>query len=208
MFVSNKKKTGRLLATLIAMLVIASANARAANPHPSLYTAACDRNPGLNAYTFRMTIEMAMHHFPWLHFNVAGNGEYVRGQIYSVHLDHMPFFAAGFKTIDLSPLDPSMWQKQYDVRVVERRSGSMTFGLRPKRTDPHDANPLVQALVSLDERYSTRAVTMQYLHGTIELNVRLEETGGYRLPVGGDVNIDMPGESLSAHASFTQYTIS
>ena len=48
---------------------------------------------------------------------------------------------------------------------------------------------------------------MQYLHGTIQLNIRLEETDGYRLPAGGDVNIDMPGEALTAHATFTEYAI-
>jgi len=216
MFIPSIKETKRFLAradlpptgvALLAMLLVASASARGANDHHSLHAAACNRNPGLNAYTFRMSVAMAMRHFPWLHFQLSGPGQYVRGQVYSVHLDHMPFFATNFSTIDLSPLDPNMWSKQYVVRVVGRRTGWTTFALRPKKVDARDGNPLVQAFATLDARHSTRTVTMQYLHGTIQLNIRLEETDGYRLPAGGDVNIDMPGEALTAHATFTEYAV-
>ena len=209
MLIPSVKETKRFLGVLVSLaaLILASASARATTDRSALYAAACNRNPGLNAYTFRMSVAMAMRHFPWLRFHLSGPGQYVRGQVYTVHLDHMPFFATNFSTVDLSPLDPNMWQKQYAVRVIDRRPESTTFGLRPKRTDPQDGNPLIQTLVTLDDRYSTRAVTMQYLHGTIQLNIRLAETSGYRLPAGGDVNIDMPGEVLTAHATFTEYAI-
>ncbi len=217
MVIPLTNKTKRLLARLYsaratvaavsAVLIVVNAEAGAAIAPTSIFAAACNRNAGLNAYTFQMTVAMAMRHFPWLHFHINGSGQYVRGQLYDVNFEHMPFFATAFRTIDLSPLDPSMWQKQYAVRLVGQHQGSTTFSLRPKTSDRRDANPLVQAIVTLDSRYATRTVAMQYAHGTITLTIHPSQTQGYRLPAGGDVNIDMPGEALTAHAMFTQYTI-
>ncbi len=173
----------------------------------SSFALASDRNPSLSAYTFHMRVAMAMRHFPWLHFHIDGEGRYVRGEDYVVHFNSMPFFVRGIRQIDLSPLDPSIWPKQYDIVATDAHDGMTTFTLRPRKQDPRDPNPLVEALVTLDSNYSTREVDLRYRSGEIRMDITLAEIQGFRLPASGVVGVDMPGQSLSARASFTDYTI-
>jgi hypothetical protein len=171
------------------------------------FALASDRNPLLTAYTFHMRVAMAMRHFPWLHFHIDGNGQYVRGENYVVRFTSMPFFARGMKQIDLSPLDPSIWPKQYTIAASDQRDGMTTFTLYPRKQDPQDPNPLVEALVTLDSHYSTREVDLRYRNGEIRMNLTLADIQGFRLPASGIVGVDMPGQTLSAQALFTDYTI-
>lgn len=195
-------------ALLLALAMPIPAPAVTGNPgNPAALAPAQRRNPSLSAYTFHMTVAMAMRHFPWLHFHMEGTGHYVRGEDYGVRFTKMPFFARSFKQIDLSPLDPSMWPKRYLVSVVDQNDGMTTFALREKLPDPHERNPLVEALVTLDAHYSTRQVVLHYANGVIQLSLTPTEIQGYRLPTSGVVSINMPGEALSAHANFTNYAI-
>jgi hypothetical protein len=173
----------------------------------SSFALANDRNPLLTAYTFHMRVALAMRHFPWLHFHIDGDGRYVRGENYIVHFTSMPFFARGMKQIDLSPLDPSIWPKQYTIAAIDRRDGMTTFTLYPLKQDPRDPNPLVEALVTLDSHYSTREVDLRYRSGEIRMNLTLADIQGFRLPASGVVGVNMPGQVLSAQALFTDYTI-
>jgi hypothetical protein len=191
-----------------ALLVFASTSPAPATDGDSALAAARARNPSLTAYTFHMTVAMAMRHFPWLHFHIDGDGQYVRGQDYVVHFSKMPFFAKGINKIDLSALDPSMWQKDYFVSVAARDAGTTTFALRPRKTDPNDKDPLVQAYVTLDANNATRDVVMHYTDGgDIHLSLTPGEAHGYRLPASGDAEINTAGQALSAHADFTDYEI-
>ncbi|MGB6984399.1 MAG: hypothetical protein WBD74_00340 [Candidatus Aquilonibacter sp.] len=169
--------------------------------------AGASSNPSPTAYTFHLDAAMAMRHFPWLHFHVAGTGEYHRGQDYVVHLTQMPFFVRGHNEIDLSALDPSMWAKQFTVAHVTQHDGMTTFDLRERASESQDQNPLIEALVTLDAQQSTRDVVMRYAHGEIHLTLTLGDTQGYRLPATLTADIDMPGEALVAHANFSDYTI-
>lgn len=167
----------------------------------------CQPKPSLSEYTFKMNVALKMRHFPWLRFDIAGDGRYVRGHMHLVRFTQMPFFARGFHQIDLSPLDPCMWPKQYTVSLVKARDGMSTFLLRPRRTDPRDKNPLVEAFATLDSASSTRVLNLHYTQGTIRLVVTPAQIERYRLPVSANVSINMPGESLSAHATLTKYNI-
>ncbi|MGZ3546814.1 MAG: hypothetical protein ACXWNZ_00630 [Vulcanimicrobiaceae bacterium] len=192
----------------VGALIVVSAPPAPAIDGDTAFAAARARNPSLTAYTFHMNVAMAMHHFPWLHFRVEGTGQYIRGQDYVVHFTQMPFFAKGINKIDLSALDPSMWQARYNVSVAAENDGMKTFSLHPRETDPNDKNPLAQALVTLDTNDATREVRLQYADGgEIHLSLTPGDTDGFRLPVTCDAEINMPGQALSAHADFTDYTI-
>jgi hypothetical protein len=171
------------------------------------FAQASSRNPSLDAYSFRLDAAMAMKHFPWLHFHMAGTGQYVRGERYVVNFTQLPFFARNVQQVDLSPLDPSMWSKRYIVNVTLRTESTTTFLLQPREPDTRDANPLLEALVTLDAQQATRDVVLLYNNGQIHLILTPAETDGYRLPASFTADIDMPGEALTAQAKFSDYTI-
>jgi|GEM_PF-5421383 len=159
------------------------------------------------AYTFHMNATIVMRVFPWLHFRIGGDGQYVRGKTYVVHFTRMPFFAKGFQQIDLSPLEPSMWPKRYFVSIADSHDGMTMFALRPRKSDPQNRNQLAEAFVTLDATQATRSVDLRYTDGEIQINLTPGETQGYHLPAIIDANINMPGEVLAAHGEFTDYTI-
>ncbi len=148
-----------------------------------------------------------MQTFPWLRFNLDGDGNYERGQRYEIDFTRVPFFASNFKKVDLSALDPTMWEKQFFVQLMGQKDGMTIFELRPRKVDPSEKNPLVAALVTLDGNDSTRDVALQYTSGTIHMSLNPIQTQGFLLPESSDVDIKMPGRNLSAHADFTDYTI-
>jgi hypothetical protein len=196
----------RTEALALAILLVGADWAGAGGP-ANAQLACARRNPSLVEYTFDMNVALRMRHFPWFRFSIAGNGHYVRGQAHIVRFTKMPVFARGFHQIDLSPLDPCMWPNSYVASLDGTRGGMTTFLLRPKRVDPQDKNPMVEALVTLDAEDSTREVTLHYARGSITLALTPAAVGEYRLPSNADVTIDMPGQSLSAHADLSDYVI-
>jgi hypothetical protein len=201
----NYWKTAASIGALLVWVIAPSASVRA---DQSPFALACNRNPSLTAYTFDMNVVVAMRHFPWLHFRLAGAGQNVRGERYMVRFTKTPFFAKGFNKIDLSALDPRMWKKQYDVSLVDQKNSMTTFSLRPLDEGQDQKNSLKDALVTLDANYATRTVVLEYDDGgNITFNLTPANTNGYWLPVTGEAQIDMPGEVLTAHASFTDYAI-
>jgi hypothetical protein len=199
------------LARAAVCVLLASVPAVAADgPDDAAWPAlACaeSRNPTLGAYTFALNVAMRMRHFPWLRFRMAGTGEYLRGQAYSVTFTQRPSFAEAFKNVDLSALDPSMWSHSYTIQFAGAKAGVSTFFLWPRRNDAQQADPLREAVVSLDSSYSTRSVLLHYTDGDIQLDVTPARVGEYRLPFTSDVSIDMPGHDLSARAEFSDYSI-
>jgi|SRR5579863_4243567 len=165
---------------------------------------ATDRNPSLLAYTFDMTVAMRMRHFPWLPLHMSGTGRFVRGQSYVVKFSQEPAFAK-IQTIDLSALDPSMWQREYSIQFAGSDSGLSSFILRPLRVDSRDGNALRDALVTLDDRYATRSVEYHYRSGDIRMNVTPAAVQDYRLPGAGAINVNLRGSALSGSANFSNY---
>lgn len=191
---------------LLASPIFLSVGDVSASVNPS-ELACADLNPSLTEYTFDMDVAMSMRHFPWLRFHLDGSGRYVRGESEAVDFTRVPFFARGFSQIDLSPLDPCMWPHLYTVRALGAGDGTIAFSLRPKKVDPNDQNPLVEAVVTLDSAYDTREVVLHYENGSITLALTPASILGYRLPASGEADIDMPGRSLTARADFTNYAI-
>ncbi len=166
-----------------------------------------NRNPSLKAYTFRVSVAMRMQTFPWLRFHLDGNGDYVRAQRYVIEFTNTPFFARNLQSIDLSALDPTMWPQRFVVSVEGQKNGMTTFLVRSRKVNPADPNPLVAADVTLDADDATRNVDLHYRSGEIQMNLTPAQVQGYHLPISFDVNVRMPGQTLSAHAAFTDYTI-
>ncbi len=191
----------------LASALLAVVGAVPVGAHDSAFIAARDRNPSLKAYSFHVSVAMRMQTFPWLRFHLDGIGNYERGRRYEIQFTRVPFFAQDFKKVDLSALDPTMWQKQFFVQLAGQKNGMTTFELRPRKVDPKEQNPLVSAQVMLDEKDSTRDVVLQYASGEIHMSLNPTQTQGFRLPESSDVDVKLPGRSLSAHVDFTDYTI-
>lgn len=143
---------------------------------------------------------MAMHHFPWLHFRLIGDGLYQRGDRYIVHFTQMPRFASQIHDIDLSMLDPSLWPKNYRYAAAGSEDAGTIFNLKAL----HDPM-LAKAQVALNER-GADWVDATYTDGMhIHMNVSSADAGGYLLPSTLDVTIDYPHMPLSATATFGGY---
>ncbi|MBV8637864.1 MAG: hypothetical protein JO322_07235 [Candidatus Eremiobacteraeota bacterium] len=197
---------GKTAAFAAALFIFAGVAASPAPVDPAL-VAARNRNPSLKAYTFHADVAMQMQTFPWLRFHLDGNGDYVRGKRYVIEFTRTPFFARNIKSIDLSALDPTLWPERFFVSVENRNDGMTTFLLRARNVDQSDPNPLVVADVTLDADEATRDVDLHYKSGEIQMHLTPGETQGYHLPVTFDVMVRMPGQTLNAHAAFTDYAI-
>jgi hypothetical protein len=157
------------------------------------------RDKTLPNFTFHADVAVAMHHFPWLHFHLIGDGQYRRHGRYVVHFTQMPFFAKNVHDIDLSLLNPALWRKEY---VVSERgiSGQDTVFDLQARHDPS----LKSAEVALNEN-GPDWVDATYADGThIHMTVTATESG-FLLPTKLDCAIDVPHMPLSATADFTDY---
>ena len=103
----------------LATVLLAVVGAIPVGASDSAFTAACDRNPSLKAYSFRASVAMRMQTFPWMRFHLDGTGDYERGERYEIQFTRVPFFAKDFTKVDLSALDPTMWEKQFFVQLVQ-----------------------------------------------------------------------------------------
>lgn len=197
---------GKTAALSAALAVLSGVGTSPASVDPAI-VAARDHNPSLKAYTFNADVAMQMTTFPWLRFHLHGTGDYQRGRRYDIQFDRTPFFARNVKSIDLSALDPTMWPHRFIVNVENQNDGMTTFLLRARKIDPTDPNPLVAADVTLDPNEATRNVDLHYKSGEIQMNLTPGDMQGYQLPMSFDVMVRLPGQTMNAHAAFSNYTI-
>lgn len=166
--------------------------------------AALNLTASVPSYTFHMQVAMAMRHFPWLHFHMDGEGEYLPSQSYVVHFDRVPwFFPKKHNDVDLSMLDPVMWPARY-AYAPAGKSGDLTLYELHALDDPN----LKEATVALGPRGAARSVEVQYTDGaTIDMHVRCNTVDGFFLPKDLSADINEPHLALSAHARFDDYII-
>lgn len=187
-------------ATLVALsLLLTGAIAR--NDNCSAIIAAVDaRNSTLPNFTFHADVAVRMHHFPWMHFHLSGDGTYKKGNRYWVHFTQMPFFAKQVHDIDLSMLDPTLWPKNYAYEASGIDGDDAIFNLQAL----HDPT-LEKAQVALNNQ-GADWVDATYNDGMhIHMSVKPGQSGAYLLPQTMDVSIDYPHMPLSASADFTGY---
>ena len=190
----------------ILILLPASLAATHASDGAVVIAAAYGRNETLRAYTFHMNVKMAMHHFPWLHFSMQGDGQYDRSGKYCVHFTQMPGFAAGkVHDIDLTMIDPNMWPGRYRYYEIGEQDGDSIFALASANADDKS---LANATVALNPASGARWVDVTYSDGTrIRMQVSSEFVRGYLLPQTIEADVDYPHMPLSAHAEFNGYDL-
>lgn len=149
-----------------------------------------------------MNVVMAMRHFPWLHFHMDGEGEYLPGQSYLVHFTNVPwFFPKDHHDIDLSMLDPSMWPKHFVAQQIGQHNGETTFALHAL-SDP----TLKGAIVTLGPYGHARRVDTTYQDGShITMNVTETTIAGFLVPQTLTADINEPHLALSCNADFKDY---
>ncbi len=154
-------------------------------------------------YSFHMSVVMAMRHFPWLHFHMTGDGEYVAGQSYQVHFTSAPwFFPPQRHDVDLSMLDPAMWPGRFITTEIDRGRNGERLVLLHAVADP----TLRDATVTLGPFGRTRVLDINYTDGAhIEMNVAWSTIEGFVLPSNLTATIDEPHLALSANADFNDY---
>lgn len=187
--------------TLVASLVTGVPNGTLEDG-TTVLASASTRNVGLQSFTFHADIAMAMHHFPWLHFHVHGIGDYRRGDRYVLQLSGLPF-TSGVRQIDLSLLDPSMWEHRYRYHAIGEKDGDTLFALQALRD-----STLKTATVAVSP-LGAHWVDATYADGThIHMTVGAGDVQGFLLPATLTAEVDRPHMPLSANATFTDYAIS
>jgi hypothetical protein len=170
----------------------------------AIIAAASTRNDGLQSFTFRANVAMAMRHFPWLHFHVSGTGDYKRGDHYVLRLSGGLPFSSAMHEIDLSMIDPGMWSSRYRYDVTGQRAGDTLFSLQSL----HDPG-LTAATVALTPLGRADWVDSKYADGThVHMTVNSNDVEGFSLPASLTADVDRPHMPLSADAKFSDYVIS
>jgi hypothetical protein len=155
------------------------------------------------SYTFHMDVAMAMRHFPWLHFNMSGVGEYEPGQSYDVRFTKVPWFLPKQQSnIDLSMLDPLMWPSRFEYVETGQQNDTTLYELHSLKT-----TSLENAIVALGPKGGASWVNATYNDGTtIDMKVKCSNVNGFMLPAGLSAEIDEPHLALSADAAFEDYS--
>ncbi len=184
-----------------SVILLALASPAAGRTAPANATIAEGAPPP--SYTFRLDVAMAMRHFPWLHFNLEGDGVYDPGESYKVHFTKVPWFAPRKQhDADLSMLDPLMWPRHYTYEETGEQNENRVYTLHAI-----DDPTLVNATVAIGPRGKARQVDASYNDGThIEMHVTSSDVDGFFLPENLTADIDEPHLALSANADFKDYT--
>ena len=161
------------------------------------------RNAGIRSYTFDLHVHIVVHMFPEVRFGLDGQGEYRRPSQFFVRFKKVPWFGKSFERINLGPLDPTTWPKQYTITVAQHDGDVTVLSMR----DRVKSN-LTEARATIDARDGLRQLVWLYNYGgRIQLDVRPREVSGFPLPEAEDASIKMPNVSASAHADFTNYRV-
>jgi hypothetical protein len=197
-----------VVVTALTSGIVASLGTNAPAGIPSegaaIIAAASTRNDGLQSFTFRANVAMAMRHFPWLHFHVSGTGDYKRGDHYVLRLTSGLPFSSAMHEIDLSMIDPGMWSSRYRYEVTGQRGADTLFALQAL----HDSS-LTSATVALTPWGGADWVDSKYADGThVHMTVNSNDVGGFLLPSTLTADVDRPRMPLSADAKFSDYVVS
>jgi hypothetical protein len=184
------------------LLLLSSAVPGRAADGSTLVALVSARNESLSHYTFHMNVAMVMRHFPWLHFRMGGVGKYDRAHAsYAVHFTSVPWFAKKAHDIDLSMIDPSLWDGKYDYHVVGMQGSDTIFSL--KSTDGDD---IKSATVAINPNSGVQWTDVTYGDGThIHLTVGSQSIDGFLLPSALTAQVDYGKMPLSASADITDY---
>ena len=161
------------------------------------------RNASVKHFTFDVDAHIALLTFPWIRFELRGNGAYTRGGDYTVHFDHVPWFGRGFETMKMNALDISTWPSTYTM-AVDSQQGDTTVLLMH---DPVHQHPLKDIHATFDPT-GLREILWAYEYGGhVRLKITRQPVAGFYLPSGEEAEIVMPAYRAMAWATFTNYKL-
>ncbi len=157
----------------------------------------------VRSYTADLHADVQMKSFPFLTFHLSGKISYKRPNLYSVHFDHVPWFAKGFDDIAMDELEPSTWPSKYDVVSLDRTGDVTNVQLRDRK----QPSVLSGILASIDAG-GLRSMRWTYTSGDrIEYNVTRSDVDGVPLPQVESAEIKRTLYHIIARATLSDYQV-
>jgi hypothetical protein len=167
-----------------------------------LFAISSTRTAGIQSYTSRLHVDVALRSFPYLKFHLNGTISFKRPDLYSVHFEHVPWFGKGFEDLKMDPLVPSTWPEHYDVTSLTHAGDRTLFEMRDK-VDGH-----IKGVHAELDAEGLRKIEWAYLNGgNIGLAVTPTIVSGIPVPASEDADIKLPTYHVVCHATFTDYKI-
>jgi hypothetical protein len=157
----------------------------------------------VRSYTADLHADVQMKSFPYLAFHLTGTISYKRPNRYSVHFDHVPWFAKGFDDISMDELEPSTWPQKYEVVSLERSGDVTNLELRERK----QPSVVTSVSASLDAG-GLRTMRWNYNSGAkIEYSVTRADVDGVLLPMMEQAEIERPVYHILVHATLSDYRV-
>jgi hypothetical protein len=156
----------------------------------------------LKSYTSALHVDFGLRTFPYLKFHVEGATSFLRPDDFSVHFQHVPWFAKGFEHVKMDELEPQTWPQRYTVVSLTHQGDRTIVEMRDRL-----AGNVKGVHAEFDES-GLRRVQWSYTNGGV-INVELNPTNvdGVYLPASESADIRVPGYHVQAHATFTGYAV-
>jgi len=198
-------RLGRLFCALLCVAFIQASAASADPPEDAsaIFAQTAVPTARVRSYTANLRADVKMKSFPFLTFHLSGKISYQRPNRYSVHFDHVPWFAKGFDDIAMDELEPATWLNKYDVVSLDRVGDITNVQLRERK----QPSVLTAILASIDAD-GLRTMRWMYSRGDrIEYSVTRSEVDGVPLPQIEDAEIKRPVYHIVAHATLSDYRV-
>lgn len=178
-----------------------------APPEPSdealqLFARSGSLTAGLRSYTSAVHVDFGLRTFPYLKFHVEGNTTFQKPDDFSVHFDHVPWFAKGFEHIKMDALEPQTWPLRYEVVSLAHQGDRTTLEMRDKTAGN------VKNVHAEFDATGLRQVVWSYVNGgriSVQLNPTMVD--GINVPGSESADIRVPGYHVVAHATFSDYRL-
>ena len=195
----------RLLCALLCVAYVQASAASADSPQDAsaIFAQTAVPTARVRSYTANLHADVRMKSFPFLTFHLSGQISYKRPNRFSVHFNHVPWFAKGFNDIAMDELEPATWPNKYDVVSLDRTGDRTNVQLRERK----QPSGLTAVLASIDAD-GLRTMRWMFSSGDrIEYSVTRSEVDGVPLPQIEDAEIQRSLYHLVAHATLSEYRV-
>jgi anti-anti-sigma regulatory factor len=209
---ARKWRNGRALAAVAgALFALGSMFGTPASgaPEPSasdVVTRVLAQNAGMQSYSARVSIDVALRSFPYFSQQLSGTEYYKRPDNFEIVFDHVPSYAKGFDKIYDDVDDPTAWQRRFSVSLVGASDvlGHRDLVLRLVQKvrgmiDHEDVavDPASWHVDSMEWHY--------YNGGTIAMTQEYQTVGGYSVLSKQHATIRIPFLHAGADAVYDDY---
>ncbi len=195
----------RFISVLVCLALVQASAASADSPEDAsaIFARTGVATAHVRSYTANLHADVQMKSFPFLVFHLSGTISYQRPNRYSVHFDHVPWFAKGFDNIAMDELEPATWPDKYDV-VSLSRAGDVTNVQLRERKQP---SVLSDIAASIDGD-GLRTMRWRYSSGDrIAYSVTRSPVDGVPLPQEEEAEIQRPVYHIVVHATLSDYRV-